>query len=373
MNFGIIGTGYVAQFYAVAACEMGGSQIVCATDIDVERATRFARMYGLRYHRTVPELLDDPEITAVIILTEPMSHAQLVRASLLAGKHVYCEKPLALDLATARELVDLASSIELIIASAPCNVLGLAAEKVHSCLRRGVIGRPLLAYANLDDGAVHRMRFQNWVRDYGAPWPARQEFALGCVIEHAAYPVSLLSRFFGPATELIASSSTLVPDKLAGERCGGVDFALGGLRFANETFARLTCGIIAPKDRSLTIVGEEGVIGIDNVWDDLSPVYLQKVRPASEAASHQYLGERRVLPLPDHATFQHAGDASHRMNFALGMAELARSVAECRTCRLGGEFTLHVLEIVLGINQAKDAASCHQTLTTSFCPAELWP
>lgn len=373
MKFGIIGTGYVAQFYAIAACEMAGSQIVCATDIDVDRAARFTRMFNLRCHRTVTELFNDPEISAVIILTEPSSHAQLTRAALLAGKHVYCEKPLALDLATARELIDQASSAELIVASAPCNVLGSVAERVHCCLNRGVIGQPLLAYANLDDGAVYRMRYQNWVRAYGAPWPARHEFTLGCVIEHAAYQVSLLSRFFGPATELVACSSTLVPNKWAGERCGGIDFALSGLRFANGAFARLTCSVIAPRDRSLTIVGEEGVIEIDNVWDDYSPVYVQRVRTASEEAPHEYLGERRALPPLADASFQHSDDKSHRMNFALGLAELARAVAERGTCRLGGAFTLHVLEIVLGINQANDATSYQREITTSFCPSELWP
>jgi predicted dehydrogenase len=373
MVFGIIGTGYVAQFYAVAAQEWPECRIASATDLNLIRAARFAQIYNLRHHSTTEEMLADHTIEAVLILTDPRSHYKLALDSLRAGKHVYCEKPVALDMASAMQLVCEAESAGLVIASAPCTVLGAAAETADKLLRSGAIGKPVLAYASLDDGAVYRMRFQDWTRAYGAAWPAEQEFDFGCVIEHAAYPLSMLSRFFGVATEMTAQSLTFVPNKLEGRRCRGADFSLAGIRFDSGTFARVTCSIIAPRDRSMKIVGEEGVIEIANIWDDHSPIYWQKVRSPPADAPHDYLGKRESVPLNGGSAFLHTSDASHRMNFALGLAELVKSVAEGRVCRLGGAFMLHVLEVVLAMDAARSFNGSQYEPKTSYAHSELWP
>ncbi len=76
----------------------------------------------------------------------------MTRAALQSGKHVYSEKPLALSLPQAEELVRLAEARERVLAGAPCTVLGEAAQTVWRELRKGSIGKVRLVYAEFDEG-----------------------------------------------------------------------------------------------------------------------------------------------------------------------------------------------------------------------------
>ena len=89
-------------------------------------------------------------------LTNPASHFEVSRACLEAGKHVYSEKPLATNMDDARALCALAESKGLMLASAPCSVLGEAAQTLWLALRRNEIGKVRLVYAELDDDFVPR-------------------------------------------------------------------------------------------------------------------------------------------------------------------------------------------------------------------------
>ena len=72
----------------------------------------------------------------------------------MAGKHVYTEKPLALNLTDAKELVEVALKNNFYISSAPCSLLGESAQTAWKLLREGKIGKVYLAYAELDDGMI---------------------------------------------------------------------------------------------------------------------------------------------------------------------------------------------------------------------------
>ena len=100
------------------------------------------------------QLVADPSLELVLNLTNPRSHYEVTRRCIEAGKHVYSEKPLAMDTAGARELVDLARQKNVYLASAPCSMLSETAQTVWEALREGVIGRVRLVYANFDDGMI---------------------------------------------------------------------------------------------------------------------------------------------------------------------------------------------------------------------------
>ena len=86
----------------------------------------------------------------------------MTRASLLAGKHVYSEKPLSVDLSEARELVELAEKQGLLLSGAPCSVLGETAQTLWKAVRDGAVGRVALVYAEIDDNPVYLMRPEGW-------------------------------------------------------------------------------------------------------------------------------------------------------------------------------------------------------------------
>ena len=300
-------------------------------------------------------------------LTNPRSHYEVSRACLLAGKHVYSEKPLAMSLPDARDLVDLAAAQHREISAAPCTVLGECAQTMWKALRQKRVGRVLAAYAEMDDGLVHRMPYQKWLSGTGVPWPFRDEFEVGCTMEHAGYSLSLLLAFFGPAQTVTAFSSVQIPDKHPSIAPGDMapDLSVAAIRFDSGVVARLTCSIMAPGDHSLRIIGDEGVLFTPDVWHYTSPVYSRRWHTVRRRTflspwktRHRRLAERGRKTVVD--------DRSR------GVSELAAAIAEGRPSRLSPQFTLHVTELTLAIQQAGAESGAHR-MTTTFSPMAPMP
>ena len=124
----------------------------------------------------------------------------VTRASLYAGKHVYSEKPLSVDLSEARELLELAEKQGLLLSGAPCSVLGeTAPDAYRRPCRTAPWGVVQLVYAEIDDNPVYLMRPEGWTSPTGAPWPYRNEFEVGCTMEHAGCSLTWLAAMLGPA------------------------------------------------------------------------------------------------------------------------------------------------------------------------------
>lgn len=393
MNIAIVGCGYVADYYLRTLPNYPDLNLVGVMDIDQERATRFAEYHSLSAYHTLEELLADPRVNIVVNLTNPKSHFSVSKASLEAGKHVYSEKPLAMSFSEAEELVELAEKKGLYISSAPCNLLSETAQTVWNALQNKEIGRVFLAYAELDDGLVHRRSYQKWLSDSGIPWPYKDEFEVGCTLEHAGYYVTWLTAFFGPAKTVTAFSSCLVSDKEIDVPLdvNAPDFSVACIKFASGVVARITCSIIAPHNHSLQIFGDEGVLYVDDCWNYASPVYIQPL----QTSTRKTFGERwrsisnklayfyktlrnptaKPLPTKKHPLVKEA-DYNHltalKMDFCRGIAELAEAIAQQRSCRISARYSLHVNEIVLAIQNSLETGSSY-TVTSSFEPIEPMP
>ena len=75
------------------------------------------------------------------------------------------------------------------LAAAPCNHLSDVVQALGRELAAGRLGRVMMAQAEMDDGMVHRLDYGTWRSLSGAPWPARDEFEVGCTTEHAGYQI----------------------------------------------------------------------------------------------------------------------------------------------------------------------------------------
>ena len=108
MNIAIVGCGYVAEFYAKTLGNYPDLKLVGVYDVDEHNLQSFCRQWSVRSYADLQLLLDDGSVEIVLNLTNPRSHYEITRRCIAAGKHVYSEKPLAMDSAAARALVDLA-------------------------------------------------------------------------------------------------------------------------------------------------------------------------------------------------------------------------------------------------------------------------
>jgi predicted dehydrogenase len=375
MKIAVVGCGFVADYYMKTLPNHPQLEVAGVMDRDGARAAQFGSFYGVTVYRTLDELLADREVAIVLNLTNPRSHFAVTDACLRAGKHVYSEKPIATDFTDAEKLVRLAEERGLRLTSAPCNVLSETAQTVAKALREGEVGRVRLAYAELDDGLVHRMRYRKWVSDSGSPWPAKDEFEVGCTLEHAGYYVTWLTAFFGPARRVTAFSACLIPDKETDQPLDTLapDFSVGCIEFHSGVVARLTCSIVAPHDHRLRIIGDDGVLSVEECWNYRAPVYIKRrTRLALWAEKFKLLSlvpgiAARKYPLIRRPAHRHKYRGTHVMDFARGVAEMAASITQNRPSCMPVRWALHVNEIVLAL-QYPEEMGCPRELATSFDP-----
>lgn len=345
----IIGCGYVADSYRhCLPLHTGRLKLTGIYDRVAERRAAFTATWGDRAYQSLDELLADEACSIVLNLTDPESHAAVTEAAIAAGKHVYSEKPLAMTATMATELRDRARAAGVRLASAPCNLLGESMQTAWAAVRAGMIGKVLLAYAEMDDGMIHRTHYASWLSRSGKPWPARGEFETGCTYEHAGYALGLFGAMFGPAVRVTSFAALLVPDKQTTPPLAhpAPDFSVGCIEYENGVVARLTNSIVAPYDHRMRIIGETGTLEIKEPWDYASPVILR--RPGEGRITRvieRHLGAfGRKLPMARPVPFK-GGRGKPTMDFMRGPAELAEAIAAGRPSRLDEDFAVHVTEV----------------------------
>ncbi|MDO6586302.1 Gfo/Idh/MocA family oxidoreductase [Salipiger sp. 1_MG-2023] len=366
----LLGCGFVADLYMRSLRAMPGIEVAVVYDHDAPRLERFCAHWGLRAAGSLAEFLDlAPDGGIILNLTNPQAHFALNRACLEAGHHVYSEKPLAMDLADAVELHALARARGLMLVSAPCSVLGEAAQTMGHALRRGIAGTPRAIYAELDDGFIPRAAYDKWQTESGALWPAEDEFRVGCTLEHAGYYLGWLIGWFGSVRTVVAASAETVPDKM-GKGPMAPDLSVATLFFENGPVTRLTCSIVAPHDHSIRIVGDDGVLSCKAAWDNAAKVrYARRLTIRRRLIEHPF-PRRYRLDGPTHPKVKRWGAAA--MNFMLGPAEMLDALQQGRPCRLTDDFALHLTEVSLAIQNAGETSGA-QAMTTRCAPLEPMP
>jgi predicted dehydrogenase len=408
LKIGIVGCGYVSDHYMETLERHPILEVQAITDLEADRAQRLADHYGLKIYSDFEALLEDPEIALIVNLTEPEHHYAISKASILAGKHVYSEKPLSTDINEARELVELAERHGVLLSSAPCSALSESAQTLWHAVRDGAVGKPRVVYAELDDNPVYLMRPEGWTNARGTPWPYLNEYETGCTLEHAGYYLTWLAAIFGPAESVTAFASCQVPDKtdVPLDPPDTPDFTVACIKFKTGVVARLTCGIVAPYDHRLQIVGDEGVLTVDECWHYGTPVYLERFSQISLNARKSRTvrgssmlrrifgirGRKLTLVGTPHSPVRQAWKDFRRgrctlvkallhivskrelvsMDFFRGVAEMATAIEENRRCRLPPDFVLHVNELTLAIQNARDNSQTTQ-MTTTFDPLAPQP
>src|SRR5690606_18622401 len=142
---GLVGAGNISDQYLANLTRYPDVEVRFVADLDLARAAAQAQRYGVPASGTVEELLAREDVDVVVNLTVPAVHAEVGHRVLAAGKHVWSEKPLALDAGTAAALLADAAARGLRVACAPDTVLGAGVQTALRAIARGDIGEPLTA------------------------------------------------------------------------------------------------------------------------------------------------------------------------------------------------------------------------------------
>jgi len=393
MKIAIIGCGYVASFYAMNAKYYNDVEIAGAYDTKADILTKFCNYYAIKPYPSSESLMNDASVEMVLNLTNPRSHFECTKACLLAGKHVYTEKPVAMSLDDAQTLIDLARSRKLRLGCAPCSVLSNTAQTLRKAIQDGEIGNVKLIYANYTNGMIapHNVAPWQWTSKHGAHWPAKDEFEIGCTYEHAGYFLTWLNLFFGPALTVTAFSSCLIPEKGIAVDSMAPDFSVGCIEYKNGVVARVAASLAAPRDRSFTIVGDKGQLVIENLRNDNGPIYIKTKRPSKNirriknSAMRRFYKNRflkKLLPPPSELAFyekypllgEDSGNhatSNKRVDFMLGVYDMIMAIRKNVPHKLTGEFGLHILE-QMEVLQYSEKFNFHKQIQSTFSPGNEW-
>lgn len=364
----IIGTGYVADFYMKSIALYPDVEIVGAYDLDAARLNTFCDYWSVKPYMSAAELLADlPPQGVVLNLTNPDAHFEVSHSCLMAERHVYSEKPLAMDMKQANALADLAAARGLHLGAAPCSYLSQSAQTLWAAVREEIAGKVRLAYAEIDDGYIRQAPYQHWKSETGASWPAEDEFQVGCTMEHAGYYLTWLVQMFGPVRTVVAASAQLTGDAPAAH-----DLSIGTLFHTSGVVSRLTCSIIAPHNHELRIVGDKGVLELDECWDNLAKVRFRK----------RMRIRRRLLELPIARRLRLPGKIMHpvpakggaaTMNFFLGPDQMLNNISAGNDPLPTMQMSLHVNEVTLALQNAGEHSGAVAMQTTCIpMPPQPW-
>jgi 1,5-anhydro-D-fructose reductase (1,5-anhydro-D-mannitol-forming) len=147
LGWGLIGASNIARQYMIPAINgQPDSKVMAVMSRSAERASEYARQNGImQAYDSVDALLDDPDVDVIYISTTNERHMEETLAAAAAGKHVLCEKPLALELEDAIRMVETCREAGVVMGTNHHLRNAATHRTMHRLVKEGAIGRPLAA------------------------------------------------------------------------------------------------------------------------------------------------------------------------------------------------------------------------------------
>jgi predicted dehydrogenase len=253
LGWGLIGCGDIAQRrVAPALRDLPSCELIAVNRAQSELAPAFAKEFGARrWYLDWKKLLLDEDIDAVYIATPVHLHAEQAVAAAEAGKHVLCEKPMAMNVCECDRMIDACRAHNVKLGVAYYRHFYPVVERIKAILNSGEIGAPVLAQVNAFE------RFDP-AADHPRSWLLKKDIAGGGpMFDFGCHRIEVLTNIFGPITEVKAMTANAVFDREV------EDTASALFRFEQGASAVLSVSHAAaePKD-SLRIFGSVGSIRV---------------------------------------------------------------------------------------------------------------
>lgn len=308
LRFGLIGSGFIGRAHAIALQGVGAvfPDIVAPVceilaDQDDERARAAAAALGFR--RSTGDwrkLVADPAIDVVDICSPNYLHREMALAAIAAGKHVWCEKPLALDAAEAREVADAAQGAgvrHLIGFNYSCNPLIPLAQEMIAAGELGTI-----------TGFSGRY-FEDYMADPAVPhsWRCERRLAgLGALADLGSHLIDMAQVLLGPIESVTTRLETIHRERRV-TATGAMlpveneDTALALVRFTSGVSGSFEISRVATGFKcglAFTVLGTQGSLAFDQER-------MNELRFYAGADPAGRRGFRTILAGPEHADYRH--------------------------------------------------------------------
>ncbi|MFI4929621.1 MAG: Gfo/Idh/MocA family protein [Burkholderiales bacterium] len=352
---GIIGCGNISGAYLKAMAGFPVLEIRALADLKPEAARAAAAPLGLRAC-TVDELLRDDAIEIVVNLTIPAAHVEVGLQAIAAGKHVHSEKPLGLNVADARRLIDAAARRGLRVGCAPDTFLGGGHQACRQLVDAGAIGRAVAGTAFFMCPGHERWH----------PAPAFYYAAGGGpMLDMGPYYITALVNLIGPVARVAGITSraraqrTITSEPLRGQtiQVEVATHVAGTLEFANGAVISMATSFDVPKHRHapIELYGTEASLMVPDPNHFGGPVELTRAGEGAWQAqpiAHGY------------------ADGNYR---GIGVADFALALRNERPQRCSGDLALHVLEVMEAFQVSSDSGRHVAIASRPPRPAPLSP
>lgn len=337
VKIGVVGCGTISSIYFENLTKLFvNTEVYACADIVKERAVEAANKFNIPHVMSTEELLQCEDIQIVLNLTIPKVHFEVCKAALLAGKHIYVEKPLSLTMEQGSELVKLASEKNLMIGGAPDTFLGGGLQTCRKLIEDGFIGTPIAATAFM---TCHG--HESWHPD--------PEFYYqtggGPMFDMGPYYLTALISLLGEAKTVCGMTKITFPQRTitSAKKFGKVidvevpTHVAGTIEFKNGAIATMITSfdIWSSTLPRIEIYGSLGTLIVPDPNTFGGPVMLKMA----------HNNEFKEIPLT------HIYSDNSR---GLGVADMARCVETGAKPRANGELTNHVLEIMHAFHISSD-------------------
>ncbi|MBO9047748.1 Gfo/Idh/MocA family oxidoreductase [Curtobacterium flaccumfaciens pv. flaccumfaciens] len=355
VGVGVIGAGVISDQYLSNLTVFPDVTVRFIADIDLPRAAAQAEKWGVPGSGTVEELLADDDIEIVVNLTIPAAHVEVALQALAAGKHVWGEKPYALDRASAAELRDAAAAAGKTVSVAPDTFLGAGLQTALRTIRDGRIGTPLNGLTLFQSpGPESWHPSPEFLFAYGA----------GPLFDIGPYYITTLVQAFGPVKKVTATASKSRATRTIGSGPkAGTEFPVDVptnhsalIEFENGGSAQSVFSFESDRGRTgfVEIAGETGTVVFPdpNNFDGDTELYA--------------LGSEEPETIPAVGSTYSRGT---------GVVDLARSLRAGDENRLPGALAFHVLDVMVSIAEAAErgeAVLVESTVSPSPTLPEGW-
>lgn len=352
LRVGMIGCGNISAQYLKTFPTLEGATLVAVADLNEELARSVAAQHQGVRALSVSELIADPEIDAVLNLTIPKAHAEIALAAIAAGKDVYGEKPLAANLAQARQVMEAAAAAGVRVGCAPDTVLGTGTQTARQAIDDGLIGNPIAATATMIVPG-HELWHPN-PDFYYAPGG-------GPLLDMGPYYVSSLITLLGPVESVMgAASRTRATRTIAtGPRAGEdvpveVDSHVTGiLRHSSGAISTLVMSFdgVGTQAANIEVHGDKGSLIVPDPNGFRGDVKLR------------VLGGKDWEVLPVSAGYETGARG-------IGLNDMALTPAG-REARAGGALAFHALEIMESVLESARSGQGVRLTSTCSRPATV--
>jgi len=250
MNIAIISYWHVhAEGYTKEIIEKTSSKVTAIWDEDIERGTKYANQFNVKYYQEYEELLSDKTIDGVVITAATVGHTELILKAIQAGKKVFSEKVLALTTAEClviKEALDKQGADLTLSLVKKCDPEFVFAKQL---VKSGALGR--ITYARMRN--VHNGSIGNWLP---AHFYSKEQCGGGAMIDLGAHPMYLLNWLLGDPKSIQSTFTNITGHEVEDNAVSVIEFEQGAIGVSETGF------VSNYNPQTLEISGTEGALFI---------------------------------------------------------------------------------------------------------------